>query len=79
MIDSPTARPTARVVRGHVADLPALAGAERGLRAAAADGRADFLACSSAEARVRLDQFLADGVIPVAGGRSWKIGVLSED
>lgn len=48
-------------------------------RIAAADGRADFLACSSAEARVRLDQFLADGVTPVTSGRSWKIGALSED
>ena len=48
-------------------------------RIAAADGRADFLACSSTEARLRLDQFLANGVTPVAGGRSWKIGVLSED
>jgi hypothetical protein len=46
-------------------------------RIAAAEGRADFLACSSYEASARLDQFLADGVVPVAAGRWWKIGAVA--
>ena len=47
-------------------------------RIAAAAGRADFLVCSSPEARVRLSAFLAEKVTPVAGGPSWTVGVLAE-
>jgi hypothetical protein len=46
-------------------------------RIAAAEGRPDFLACPSAEARARLDRFLAEDVTPVAAGRSWEIGALA--
>jgi hypothetical protein len=46
-------------------------------RIANAEGRADFLACSSAEARARLDRFLAEKVTPVAAGRTWEIGALA--
>jgi hypothetical protein len=48
-------------------------------RIAFAEERTDFLACSSAEARARLDQFLAESVVPVAGGRSWEIGAFAID
>jgi hypothetical protein len=48
-------------------------------RIATAEGRTDFLACSSQDARARLDRFLADAVIPVAAGRSWEIGALTID
>jgi hypothetical protein len=48
-------------------------------RIAAADGRSDFFACSSSEARDRLDRFLTDGVAPIAEGRWWTIGVVAEN
>jgi hypothetical protein len=46
-------------------------------RIAAAEGRTDYLACSSSDARARLDRFLADEIRPVADGPWWKIGVLT--
>jgi hypothetical protein len=48
-------------------------------RIANAEGRSDFLACSSTEARARLDRFLDEAVTPVAAGRTWEIGALATD
>jgi hypothetical protein len=42
-------------------------------RIAHADGRDDYLACSTPQARRRLDLFLAEGVTPVVADRWWKI------
>jgi hypothetical protein len=46
-------------------------------RIAAAEGRPEFLACSTTEARARLERFLSEEVTPVASGRTWEIGALA--
>jgi hypothetical protein len=46
-------------------------------RIAAAEGRTDYLACSSANARGRLDRFLSEEIQSVVDGPWWKIGVLT--
>jgi hypothetical protein len=46
-------------------------------RIAAAAGRSDYLACSSPEARDRLDRFLIDELSAVASGSWWEIAALS--
>ena len=48
-------------------------------RIAAAEGRPDYLACSSPEARARLERFLAEEVRPIAAGPTWEIGALAGD
>ena len=48
-------------------------------RIAAAEGRPDFLACKSIEARARLDRFLSEGVTPLAAGATWEIGAVAPD
>jgi hypothetical protein len=45
-------------------------------RIASAAGRAEYLACSSPEARSRLDQFLSDEITVVASGPWWEIRAL---
>jgi hypothetical protein len=46
-------------------------------RIAVAEGRPDFLACSTTEAHARLDRFLSEAVAPVAAGQTWEIGALA--
>jgi hypothetical protein len=46
-------------------------------RIADAEGRTEYLACSSPDARARLERFLADEIQSVADGPWWKIGVLA--
>ncbi len=48
-------------------------------RIATAEGRPDFLTCSSVDTRARLDRFLAQEVRPVASGKTWEIGALARN
>jgi hypothetical protein len=48
-------------------------------RIATADGRHDYLACSSTETRARLDRFLKDELSAVASGPGWEVASLSAE